>query len=94
MSLRVERHCENSMKVARHLENHPDVAWVRYPGLPSDPLTIITKGSAGMLLIIVEGILLIIGTIGSIMFLTFFLIAGVQDADNSTQLPLLLVFIK
>jgi O-acetylhomoserine (thiol)-lyase len=33
----MERHCENSLKVARHLEAHPDVAWVRYPGLPSDP---------------------------------------------------------
>ncbi|KAL7520083.1 hypothetical protein ACHAWX_004828 [Stephanocyclus meneghinianus] len=37
LSLRVERHCENALKVARHLENNPDVAWVRYPGLPSDP---------------------------------------------------------
>ena len=36
LSLRMERHCENSMKVALHLKNHPDVAWVRYPGLPSD----------------------------------------------------------
>ena len=33
----MERHCVNSLKVARHLEAHPDVAWVRYPGLPSDP---------------------------------------------------------
>lgn len=37
LSLRMERHCENSLKVARHLDTHPDVAWVRYPGLPSDP---------------------------------------------------------
>lgn len=37
LSLRMERHCENSLKVARHLEAHPNVAWVRYPGLPSDP---------------------------------------------------------
>eukprot|EP00804_Cyclotella_cryptica_P005875 CCRYP_000160-RB/>CCRYP_000160-RB protein AED:0.37 eAED:0.37 QI:390/0.77/0.6/1/0.22/0.2/10/0/388 len=37
LSLRVERHCENSMRVARHLASHPVVAWVRYPGLPSDP---------------------------------------------------------
>jgi O-acetylhomoserine (thiol)-lyase len=33
----MERHCENAMKVARHLESHADVSWVRYPGLPSDP---------------------------------------------------------
>jgi len=37
LSLRMERHCENALKVARHLEAHADVAWVRYPGLPSDP---------------------------------------------------------
>lgn len=37
LSLRMERHCENSMKVALHLKDHPDVAWVRYPGLPDDP---------------------------------------------------------
>ena len=37
LSLRMERHCENSLKVAEHLEKHPKVAWVRYPGLKSDP---------------------------------------------------------
>ena len=36
LSLRMERHCENSMKVALFLREHPDVAWVRYPGLPED----------------------------------------------------------
>ena len=37
LSLRMDRHCENSMKVAEHLEKHSKVAWVRYPGLKSDP---------------------------------------------------------
>jgi O-acetylhomoserine (thiol)-lyase len=37
LSLRMERHCSNALTVARHLENHPQVAWVKYPGLPSDP---------------------------------------------------------
>ena len=37
LSLRMERHCSNAMAVARYLENHSRVAWVRYPGLPSDP---------------------------------------------------------
>ena len=37
LSLRMERHCENSLKVALHLKDHPDVAWVRYPGLPDSP---------------------------------------------------------
>lgn len=37
LSLRMERHCENSLAVAKHLSTHPKVDWVRYPGLPSDP---------------------------------------------------------
>jgi O-acetylhomoserine (thiol)-lyase len=35
LPLRMERHCENAMAVATHLEAHPDVSWVWYPGLPS-----------------------------------------------------------
>ncbi|GAA5887563.1 hypothetical protein JCM6882_001450 [Rhodosporidiobolus microsporus] len=37
LSLRVERHCENALKLAQWLEKHPAVAWVSYPGLPSHP---------------------------------------------------------
>ena len=37
LPLRMERHSENAMKVAVFLKNHPDVQWVRYPGLPDDP---------------------------------------------------------
>ena len=32
---RMERHCANAMKMAEHLEQHPMVSWVNYPGLPS-----------------------------------------------------------
>jgi O-acetylhomoserine (thiol)-lyase len=32
--LRMERHCENAQSVAEYLDDHPDVAWVTYPGLP------------------------------------------------------------
>ena len=35
LSLRMERHCSNALAVARHLEAHPQVAWVNYPGLES-----------------------------------------------------------
>ncbi len=31
LSLRMQRHVENTATVARHLRDHPDVAWVRYP---------------------------------------------------------------
>ena len=33
----MERHCANSLAVAKHLQAHPGVTWVRYPGLESDP---------------------------------------------------------
>jgi O-acetylhomoserine (thiol)-lyase len=34
LGLRMERHCENAMKVARHLQNQPKVEWVSYAALP------------------------------------------------------------
>ena len=37
LSLRVERHVQNAEAVAAFLANHPGVAYVNYPGLPSDP---------------------------------------------------------
>jgi len=35
LHLRLERHSENALAVARHLERHPGVEWVNYPGLES-----------------------------------------------------------
>ena len=37
LSLRVQRHCDNSLALAKWLERHPQVAWVSYPGLESHP---------------------------------------------------------
>ena len=37
LSLRVQRHSDNALAVARFLEAHPKVAWVAYPGLESHP---------------------------------------------------------
>merc|ERR1711933_630920 len=37
LPLRMERHCENSLKVAKFPKGHPKVEWVRYPGLEDDP---------------------------------------------------------
>jgi O-acetylhomoserine (thiol)-lyase len=37
LPLRMERHVSNAMAVAHHLESHPSVAWVKYPGLKSSP---------------------------------------------------------
>ncbi|MFT3924174.1 MAG: O-acetylhomoserine aminocarboxypropyltransferase/cysteine synthase [Myxococcales bacterium] len=36
LHLRMQRHSENALSVARWLEKHPAVKWVRYPGLESD----------------------------------------------------------
>ncbi len=38
LSLRMERHCQNALKVAQFLHEHPSVSWVRYAGLPEDPM--------------------------------------------------------
>ncbi len=37
LAVRVDRHCENALKVAEFLENHPKVNWVKYPFLKSHP---------------------------------------------------------
>ena len=37
LALRMERHCQSALAVARHLEAHPMVSRVHYPGLPSHP---------------------------------------------------------
>ncbi|MBI6953589.1 bifunctional O-acetylhomoserine aminocarboxypropyltransferase/cysteine synthase [Pseudomonas sp. CCOS 191] len=37
LALRMERHTENAFKVARYLQEHDQVAWVKYAGLPDHP---------------------------------------------------------
>jgi O-acetylhomoserine (thiol)-lyase len=37
LHVRMPRHCENGLAVAKHLEAHPLVNWVNFPGLPSHP---------------------------------------------------------
>ncbi len=37
LSVRMQRHCENALALARFLESHPKVASVTYPGLASHP---------------------------------------------------------
>lgn len=37
LPLRMERHCENALKVAQYLEQHPKVKWVNYGGLNTHP---------------------------------------------------------
>ena len=53
LPLRMRAHDDNGLKVARHLEAHPGVARVLYPGLPSHPQHELalrqTSGSGGMI---------------------------------------------
>ncbi|MEX8805362.1 PLP-dependent aspartate aminotransferase family protein, partial [Salmonella enterica] len=37
LGIRMERHCNNALKIARFLEEHPGISQVIYPGLPSHP---------------------------------------------------------
>ena len=60
LHLRVPRHCESALAVARFLEGHPDVAWVRYPGLPGDKehvkaLKYLPDGTSGVLCLGLKG---------------------------------------
>ena len=43
LPLRMERHCANALAIARHLETHPKVAKVFYPGLESHPQHALAK---------------------------------------------------
>ena len=43
LSLRVQRHVENALELATWLEQHPQVEFVEYPGLPSNPYHSLAK---------------------------------------------------
>lgn len=43
LSLRIDRHNENALKLAQWLEQHPQVEWVSYPGLPNHPSYTLAK---------------------------------------------------
>ena len=60
LPLRMQRHCENSINVARFLKTHPKVKWVRYPGLEDDPTYPVARkylknGFGGMVVFGIEG---------------------------------------
>ena len=38
LPLRMDRHCENALAVAKYLKGHDSVEWVRFPGLEDDPM--------------------------------------------------------
>lgn len=61
MHVRVERHCQNAMKIARWLEGRPEIERVIYPGLESHPQHAVAKrqmgerGFGGMITAVLKG---------------------------------------
>ena len=60
LPFRMIRHCENALAIAKFLETHPKVEWVRYPGLEKDPSyktakRYLDKGFGGMVVFGVKG---------------------------------------
>ncbi len=59
LSLRMERHCANALAAAVFLQGHPQVEWVRYPGLPSEENRVahqyLQNGSGGMIAFGIKG---------------------------------------
>jgi O-acetylhomoserine (thiol)-lyase len=43
LPLRMQRHCDNALAVAKHLATHPAIAWVSYPGLEGDKYHALAK---------------------------------------------------
>jgi O-succinylhomoserine sulfhydrylase len=37
LAVRMDKHCQNALMLAQHLEKHPEVEWVKYPFLDSHP---------------------------------------------------------
>jgi len=60
LPLRMERHCQNALAVAKWLKDHKQVTWVRYPGLENDPSHTVAKkylkkGFGGMVVFGIKG---------------------------------------
>jgi O-acetylhomoserine (thiol)-lyase len=60
LPVRMDRHCQNALEVAKFLKDHPRVAWVNYPGLPGDKYHALAqkylpKGASGLLNFGVKG---------------------------------------
>ena len=57
LPLRIARHSENALAVAKHLQNHPKVAWVKYPSLTNPELAAkyLPNGAGGVVVFGVKG---------------------------------------
>ncbi|MGL5348194.1 MAG: O-acetylhomoserine aminocarboxypropyltransferase/cysteine synthase family protein [Peptostreptococcaceae bacterium] len=60
LHLRMERHCDNALKIARFLEKHKNIEWINYPGLESSKYyevatKYLPKGCSGVLSFGIKG---------------------------------------
>ena len=60
LHLRMERHSENGLAVAKHLQNHDQIEWVRHPSLKGDPSyelaqKYLPNGAGGMVVFGIKG---------------------------------------
>ncbi len=60
LHVRMERHCENALKLARFLKNHECISWVNYPLLEDHPTydlakKYLPKGASGVLTFGIKG---------------------------------------
>ncbi|MEK9721586.1 MAG: PLP-dependent transferase, partial [Quisquiliibacterium sp.] len=60
LPIRMDRHCENTLAVARHLHGHKSVAWVKYAGLEDNSYhdlasKYLPKGAGGVLTFGIKG---------------------------------------
>ncbi len=88
LHVRVERHCENALKIAKWLKEQPKVAWVHYAGLEDDEYHELAKkylpnGVCGVLCFAIEG-----GRDASIAFMDKLKLATIAThvADSRTCL--------
>src|SRR5690606_28481930 len=86
LHLRMQRHCENTLKVAQFLKEHPAVSWVNYPGLEDHPSYALAKkylpkGAGAVLTFGIKG-----GIPAALKFIDslklFSLLANVGDAKS------------
>ncbi|MEK9786402.1 MAG: O-acetylhomoserine aminocarboxypropyltransferase/cysteine synthase family protein, partial [Gammaproteobacteria bacterium] len=60
LPLRMDRHCANTLEVARHLQAHPAISWVKYAGLEDNPYHALARkylprGAGGVLTFGIKG---------------------------------------
>ncbi len=60
LALRMERHCENALVIAKHLENHPQIEWINYPSLEGNKYYELAQkympnGTCGVMAIAIKG---------------------------------------